>query len=298
MKKLFKNGILFLILVIIINLLTYNFISKPVLFQGYFISKGELKENRRYLMGDSHAGVIQQKDLDKIGTLNFGFNSESFFDAYNKLNFLIKNDLADTILLCIDDHTLSRYREWWTNRTRSIYYADYQHYKQYYPTNRVDFLLNKYISFYLPLMQTKHSKILKAHVTSLITGVKPRNWDNFDFSTSTIENRIFKSKERIETQYPDSISSKRLEQCLNEMIELCQTNKIVLIGIKFPLTREFVNELGDRSYKADSVFEARGLEIFDYKYVFADSTSYFRDQDHLNYKGSEEFIRLLKRDLK
>jgi hypothetical protein len=80
------------------------------------------------------------------------------------------------------------------------------------------------------------------------------------------------------------------------MISLCEQEDITLIGVKFPLTREFYEELGDRSYGADSIFMAHHLTVYDYKSIFLDSISYFRDQDHLNNKGSELFTALFLKE--
>jgi hypothetical protein len=79
--------------------------------------------------------------------------------------------------------------------------------------------------------------------------------------------------------------------------DLCTSEEINLVGIKFPLTREFYEELGSRSYGADSVLQSHGYPVLDYKTEFVDSCSYFRDQDHLNHRGSKMFVDQLRRDL-
>lgn len=245
-------------------------------------------------MGDSHANAVRQSDLDSLRITNFAFDTESYFDVYNKLHYLIQNHKVDTVYLCVDNHTLSKYRQSWTNRSRSIYYADYENFNSYYPIKRIDFFLKKYFSFYFPLFETKNSKILQAHIKSLISGVKPNDFKNFDFSIIPHERRVERSKNRIKLQFPDEQQSELLTKCLIEMIELCRSEEIELIGVKFPVTKEYFNELGDRSYKADSVFISKNLPVFDFTPAFIDSCNYFRDQDHLNFKGSSEFVKLFQ----
>ncbi len=295
-KRIIQNCLLFAVLAILINMAAYQFLAKPVLFRDYFIPKKNLNKFTNFMMGDSHAGVIQQQDLNALGITNFSFNSESYFDVYNKLNHLIRNHSVDTIYLCVDDHTLSLYRQYWTNAQRSIYFSDYQHYKRYYKTNLRQFLYKKYISIHLPFFDTSHSLILRKRVGALLKREKTRNYDNYDFSKVPVEQRLRRSQQRINTQYPGPEISESLSRCLVEMISLCEQEDITLIGVKFPLTREFYEELGDRSYGADSIFKAHHLSVYDYKRIFLDSISYFRDQDHLNLKGSELFTELFLKE--
>jgi len=291
-KRIFKNCLLFAILAVLINIAVYQFLAKPVLFRDYFIPKKNLDKFSNFMMGDSHARVIQQQDLNAMGITNFSFDSESYFDVYNKLHYLIGNHSVDTIYLCVDDHTLSRYRQYWTNAHRSIYFSDYQYYKQYYRINLRNFLYKKYISIHLPLFDTSHSLILRKRVAAMLKGEKPRSYGNSDFSNVPVEQRIRRSQQRIKTQYPGPEVSEPLTLCLKEIITICENENICLIGVKFPLTREFFEELDDRSYGADSIFMAHHLTVFDYKGIFLDSISYFRDQDHLNIKGSGLFMEL------
>ena len=84
-----------------------------------------------YFVGDY--STDRQQDLNALGITNFSFDSESYFDVYNKLNYLIRNHSVETIYLCVDDHTLSHYRQYWTNGQHSIYFSDYQDYKRWTP---------------------------------------------------------------------------------------------------------------------------------------------------------------------
>jgi hypothetical protein len=293
-----RNCLLFAVLTVILNTLAFYFLAEPVLYKGYVLPKQELREHSSFMMGDSHAGVIRQQDLDRLNTTNFAFNSESYFDVYNKLHYLSDRFRVDTLYLCVDNHTLSMYRQSWTNRARSIYFSDFKHYTDYYNISRRDYILKKYLYFRFPLFDTSHSKVLKEKIGSVLRGEKPGNYDTYDFSKVAVERRIERSRQRISTQFPEEPASVLLTGCLEEIISLCRAEEIVLIGVKFPLTREFYEELGDRSYKADSIFELHHLPVLDYSRVYLDSISYFRDQDHLNHKGSAKFVRLMESDIR
>jgi hypothetical protein len=296
-ERVFRNCLLFIVVAMALNLLAYQFLVKQVLYEDYILSRNQLNEFSNYLLGDSHAEVIRQQDLDFIHTTNFAFSSDSYFDVYNKLHYLVKNHKVDTVYLCVDDHTLSMYRQSWTNRYRSIYYGDYKHYGSYYNTDPVDFISKKYISFYFPFLATQHADVIKAYLWSVIQGRKPANHDNYNFSEVAVEQRIERSEARINIQYAEEEPSELLTSCLNEIIDICRSEGITLFGVKFPLTYEFVNALGDRSYNADSIFMMNSLKVYDFKDSFIDSCSYFRDQDHLNFKGSERLIEVWKKAL-
>ena len=296
--RLVQNILLFAFLALLVNILAFHFLAEPVLYKGYVLSGQHLREQSNFMMGDSHAGVICQQDLSSVNICNFAFDSESYFDVYNKLHYLTENHAVDTLYLCVDNHTLSMYRQSWTNRSRSILFSDFKHYTDYYRSDRLNYFLKKHIYFRFPLFDTSHSRILKDKIASMLRGEKPRTYENFDFSEVPVEKRLERSRQRISIQYPEERASDLLISCLNEIIAHCESEEIVLVGVKFPLTREFYQELGDRSYKADSLFTARGLLVLDYSRVFLDSISYFRDQDHLNNRGSEKFVSLLEADIR
>jgi len=296
-KRILRNCLLFVVLALLLNTLVYYVLAEPVLYKDYVLSKQQLGKHSNFLMGDSHAGVIRQQDLDRLNMTNFAYNSESFFDVYNKLHYLTDKFRVDTLYLCVDDHTLSMYRQSWTNRARSIFFSDFKHYAQYYNITRLDYFLKKYVYLRFPLFDTSHSKVLKEKIGYMLRGEKPRTYDNFNFAEIPVERRVERSKQRISTQYPSEEASALLQDCLDKIISHCEAEDIILIGVKFPLTKEFYQELGDRSYHADSMFMLHDLPVMDYSRVYLDSLSYFRDQDHLNHKGSEKFVRLLESDI-
>lgn len=294
MKKFVKDILLFSLALIGINFLAYRFIAEPLLYKGYFKHKQEMKPYRSFLLGDSHAKAIRQVDLENLSIFNFAYDTDSYFDTALKLKYLIRNNLADTIYLCTDNHTLSHYRESWTNRSRSLYYADYNEYKQYYGISPRNFRIAKYIYIHLPLLNTENSKLFRKYIGNIIQGNKMRNYDNFDISTVPHENLVNSSLRRVNTQFPGNKQSEKLVQTLDEMLEICKLNNIVVYGIKYPLTREYINAMGDKSYKADSVMLSKNYKVFDFTNAFPDSTHFFRDQDHVNYKGSEEFVKYIQ----
>lgn len=298
MKKFLKNILLFIMAFLLMNVLAYFILAKPTIMKGYFLSHKHLSKYNSFLLADSHGKAIRQSDLDASGICNFSYDSDSYFDILVKVNYLIENYQIDTLYLTVDDHSLSQYRERWTNRRRSIYYAGYKHFNEFYKTSLPEFLFKKYVEFYTPLFSTGNAIVFRRYIESKISGKDLSNYENFDFSDEKHLQRLKRSRERIKIQYPSDQSSEFLQKCLAEIVSLCQKNNIEIIGIKFPLTSEFIDELGDKSYHAERFLREKGYSIIDLKHSLANHTSYFRDQDHLNHEGSKHFMQLIKEELK
>ena len=96
-------------------------------------------------------------------------------------------------------------------------------------------------------------------------------------------------------QFPTKNKSLKLEKTLMEIIDLCKTNGIELIGLKFPVSKTYLKIVGQRNYGADQLFISNGLKVIDQESTFIDNDGYFGDQDHLNPKGGEAFVEKLLR---
>ena len=94
-------------------------------------------------------------------------------------------------------------------------------------------------------------------------------------------------------QFPTDRKSRKLKSSLLDIIRVCQINKITLIGLKFPLSASYINALDTKNFGADELFESKGLSVKNMKSAFLEHPEYFADQDHLNYKGSEIFTKIL-----
>ena len=296
MKRFFLNLLFFFLVFLAVNVMAFFVLARPTIMKDYVLPGKQLKKYHRFLMADSHGKAIRQCDLDAAGICNFSYDSDSYYDMLVKVNYLINNFQVDTIFLTVDDHTLSKYREKWTNRRRSIYYSTPGVYTRFYKISRVEFFFKKYFEYYTPLFSTGNAKVFRAYIESKISGKELPNYENFDISkeAASLPGR---SKERVEMQYPSDQPSGFLQGCLAELVKLCRENSVEIVGIKFPLTDAFISELGGRSFHADRFLKEKGYPVIDLKNSLSNHTSYFRDQDHLNYTGSKHFVDLLKEQL-
>lgn len=292
MKLFSLNILLFLTCGILLNFLAYIFIAKSVLYRNYYPPIKELKTYKCFLLSDSHGNAIEKKDLSELGIYNFSFDGDSYKDMILKLNFLINNANPETIFITVDDHSLSPYREQMSNRSRSISLCNKPIYIQLYGGNNIKYMFEKYINPYFPLLNTNNSKLfysyIYSHVVSLIKS-KNHNESIEKFSNLTSEQKIKASQNRVEYQFPQKEFSTTLRDTLKQIILMSRKNAINLIGIKFPLTKNYIDALGLKSYNADGFAKNQGLKILDFKKIFMNKDHLFKNQDHLNKFGSKRF---------
>jgi hypothetical protein len=283
MRKFLINTILFLIILIAINIGLYILANK-IYYSSY--KQYQLNYNS-YLLGDSH-GIPLGQSLKDYGIYNFSAESDSYIDMKRKLNFLIKNTSVDTIFITIDDHTLSPYREKLNNADRSVFFATMDDYD-----NIFTYVKEKALSK-MPFFQPKTSSILKAYfyaqVKSFIrkSTVKKREPNEWALLKSVKRKEL--AQNRYLKQFPTKESSNLLKATLLDIVAKCKKHKITLIGIQFPLSKEYINALGNTSYGAVSLFKSLEIKTIDFTKLFENQTSYFKDQDHLNKDGSKAFM--------
>jgi len=283
------------------NILKFSIII--LLFNGtlFLFTNGEYyKEYKKYpdkifnkfILSDSH-GLPMRTFPEKYNVFNLSAGSDSYLDMERKISYLLINKYkVDTIFITVDDHTLSPYRERTNNLDRSaIYYASSIDYE-----NQYEFLINKYFKYYLPIFQPKTRSLVKSYLQSKLKVKNLSNKNSFYdkvWSNFPKDERIDLSEKRLKMQFPTDRKSRKLKSSLLDIIRVCQINKITLIGLKFPLSASYINALDTKNFGADELFESKGLSVKNMKSAFLEHPEYFADQDHLNYKGSEIFTKIL-----
>lgn len=242
-----------------------------------------------YLLADSH-GIPLADILEIVDVYNFSEHSESYLDMERKLDFLIQKSSVKTIWLSVDDHTLSPSRESLNNLDRSVFYASKEEF-----SSQGEFFKEKYLEYYLPFLNPKYALVIKNFLVNELLnpskwgGGKRVPWEKLDDLTQRR-----KSDERI-LQYFEGVNpSENLLESLKRIISKCKAHNIEIIGIRFPLTEEYLEAKGDLSYNADSLFIAQGLKVLDFDSLYLGKDDLFRDQDHLDAEGGEDFAKILK----
>ncbi|WP_152286635.1 hypothetical protein [Flavicella marina] len=284
MIKFIKQVLLFTLIIIIINMILNHYGNK-IYLKSY--AKYSLNYNS-YILADSH-GLGLGNNFEKHGVYNFYGASDSYFDMKKKLNFLIKNTTVDTIYISVDDHTLSKYREKKNNLDRSVIYSTPQDYESYF-----QYLKDKLI-FNIVFLQPKKRTLLKKYFYSTLKNSNIKHNSNTSWSNKSLVEKLESSNGRFKGQFNSPTGSKNLKKTLFEIIDICRINNIELIGIKFPLSKTYLEILGDKSYGASDVFILKNLKIIDAKNRFINNDNFFLDQDHVNEKGGLELINFIRK---
>jgi len=279
----------FLLILLGINILLYA-ASKKVYLGSYH--NYSLNFNS-YLFADSHGRALDNI-TEKYGIYNFSAGSDSYFDMYRKIEFLIEKTSIDTIYITVDDHTLSSYREKANNLDRSHIFTTPKVHSNYY-----DFVKIRYLKNYVVLFQPRTRSVIRHYIISKIRNLVLGNQQNdnvdkeMNWEQLSAAERLKKSNNRLQYQYQSDLASSKLHQSLVDIMNTCKANNIVLIGVKFPLSSEYDEILGDITYGADNILKSEGFKVVDYKKVFINQNRLFANQDHLNKDGSYKFVEML-----
>jgi len=288
MKKFGYNIFFFLAIILLFNGILFLFAFSKY-HKGY--KKRPDKSFDTFILSDSH-GLPLGKFSEKYNVFNFSDGSDSYFDMKRKILFLLENEYnVNTIYITVDDHSLSLYRENINNLDRSSAYSLPNEYNSYY-----EYIKLKYIEYYFPIFQPKIATLFKFYLKDKMKAICQPNRNSLrekDWIYLSEYEKTNNAKNRMKLQFPSDNKSFRLEKALLEIIYLCKTHGIKLIGVKFPLSNTYSKVLGNRGYGADELIAAKGLKVIDKKEIFIDNPEYFRNQDHLNTKGAKVFSKIL-----
>ena len=278
MKKFILKILLFSIFLLIINV-----IFKDIMDRIYFNEYYQIDvEKEHYLLADSHGGVIGSFENEKI--YNFSNGGDSYLDMKNKLNFLINYTKVRTIIITADDHTLSPYRETSNNSDRSAFFKSREDFPNY-----VEFIKEKYFFPNLVLLEPKYGVLLNNYFKSFVLPSLQT-----DKSWNMLSERVKKQKslDRFKDQFVYAKPSPILEKELLEIIKISKENGIEIIGIKFPLSKQYKEVLGAKSFYADSLLLKNKIKIYNFNNLNFENDEFFHDQDHLNETGAKVFKKI------
>jgi len=284
MKKFILNIFYLLFIVLLFNIVLFIFANDNY-YKGY--AEFPDKKFRAFLMADSH-GMPIGKNSDYYKVYNFSANSDSYFDMKKKISYLLENGYrVNKIYLTVDNYALSPYRDKQNNSDKSIIYSSKKDFK---------YFKEKYLKYYFPIFQLKLNSLLKLYLEDKIAkkiNPQDRRGNNIIWDKLSEVEKDKRALDRIEGQFPSKNKSEKLEKTLLEIIKLCKTNRIELIGVKFPLSNSYLKLSSNKNYGADQIFKSNHLKVMDYSSIYKNQEKYFGDQDHLNPNGGKEFVKVL-----
>ena len=295
-----------------LNLMAYLFIIYPVYYEEYIVDANRLKGYDTFIFSDSHGWSLTKNSidnkirLDSLGIFNFSYGSDSYYDIYIKLNYLLQNNVnIDTVLVTADDHMISYYRQNSNNVNRSVVMATPSTFKDSYNQSILYYLIRKYLFRFFPMIKASNSQLMKKFLTHNIKTNIRTNFAGEDSSKTTSlssnwSNTVDKKTvaiNRLKTVFPKDSYSQSLKSCLIEIISLSKKHDITVIGVKFPLTREFVESTAYHDYNVESIFKKRGCRVLNAQKILYDQEEMFANQDHVNNRGGKIFIHYLRNNI-
>ncbi len=285
MKKFLKNCSKLLVLFLLINLILLLIVTP-----GYYLPYEKYKPDfSTYILSDSH-GLAINDYAEEFGIYNFSAASDSYSDMLRKLNYLISNNKkVDQIILTIDDHVLTPYRDKHNNNDRSIVYespselfSNYSNFKEW---------LQRYVVLLNPKARDYLASFFKSEVKKIIQkndSNKNQLWSEMDLSS-----RQKIALERYNLQFNYQTSSETMKAYFKKIIYLCEKNDISVVGIRYPLSKVYLDLVDRNDEEIESLIDELNIKVIDFKYAFKNNSDYFFNQDHLNRKGGKALSILI-----
>lgn len=288
MKKFLFEIFIFIVILLLFNFLIF-FSTKPLYNESVYLNmvKKADENSSVFILSDSHGLSLIDEDLNKSGISNLSFGSDSYSDMLEKTRYLINNFNVKKIVITVDAHTLSKYRENSNNNDQSTLLND--------PVRG----LASFLYRYLPLCNYRYRDLFKGY---LLSKFKPNKQDQSPLEAERAEDEDTAADyelawKRYQYQFPTKTSSISLQSDFQKIIDLCIENNVILIGIRYPLSKLYQGIVGDFDYGAKELAKSRGLKILDYEKIYSEYGEYFADPDHLNYTGGKILTEKLLQDL-
>lgn len=290
MNKFIKTIMYFTLSYILLNLVFYLIVVKPAMFEKYIWNEKDINEYNLILVSDSHGAFIQDVP-NEYGIFNLSSNGDNYHDMYLKIKYF-SNKLSrqDTILLSIDNHQLSSYRDGPGNIDKNIIYSkDLSKISSSYLTN--NHYYSSYVK-YLPFLNVHISRDIQKYIYFYFSLNEMSDPDISYSKLDDYKEGVF-CKNRFNEQFNNGSQSEDQKKYLKKIIEYCKKNEFVLIGIKFPITQAYWNMIEEYNYGADTILMDNNVPVIDMHSIFFKKKEYFKDQDHLNLLGGNFFCAQL-----
>ncbi len=288
MKRFLFNCIVFSLLLIILNLMVFGLLLFHTYYEPEFHLRKKLKTYRPevILLGDSHAGILNQDDLFPV--INLGIGSDSYQDMYVKARYCLerKIPLKKVIIQC-DPHCFTAYRTDMHNKGRTIVISSYQAYKEVgFAENWFDYQVQA-IGTYLPIFRPSLSELTFRKAIDILEGENQQLIGESIWPLTSYDARALQSKARFQVQYGAPIE-RELAASFLRTVELCRQHNIEVVGLRTPLdpTYNALIPADQEIGKYCEILDSAQIEVLDFS-TFFQSSNFFWDQDHVNSRGSQ-----------
>ncbi len=288
MRLFIKHILIFLIPVLLANLLFIPWVKRNTGAETYLENVVHISSDiDTIILADSHGTVLDDDILKGTHIANLSYGSDSYSDMYQKLLYVSKRQRIKRVIITADRHTLSRHRESSNNNYLSAQLESY---------NSLGYKLLQV----LPLFDSRNVAIFQEYLLSKLGNHIDRlsgqeQEENIPWEKDP--ERYQRATRRVAYHFPSSEISPLLTDALSDIITYCQEHNIELIGLMYPLTREYYEALEGRDMGAAEILKKAEIPVIQKDTVYIDSPELFINQDHLNSHGGSEFTRLLLGDI-
>jgi len=241
------------------------------------------------VLADSHGTRLDDKALAASGIANLSAGSDSYDDMLNKLRYAMDHYPLKLVVISADGHGMSRYREFTNNGDNSGLLVGGSG-------------LLAAAHRYLPIIDARRRDLFKGSLSASIGRLLSSKAKVASSSPSLAwkdkPNRSELASRRAGTQFSFSEPSTVLRDTLLEIVALCKARGITLVGLKFPLSGDYLKAIAGKDYGADAALKSAGVAVLDHESRYRERDELFEDQDHLNTSGGSIFTRLLLDELK
>ena len=304
MRKFLLDFAIVLFLLLVLNVIIYQFIIYPLVYEKYEEPSEHLTNSsayKDYILADSHGWeltkhkdyIIERFKSDSI--FNFSYASDSYGDILVKLHWLINNNIEiDQIVLSLDDHMISKRSN---NRNRTIIYSNAKLHKEIYNVSPFKYYYY-YVKKYLPLFNASNQKLiveyLKAKlIVNDIAYQEPWSSQNNAVKKKAVNRRLrtFFPKNKFEV-------NELLNENLQQIVELCDKNNISILGLKFPLDSVMIHEMERKFYldSVETIFNKMNVnsKILNFQRSLSNANMFY-DADHINIVGADSLsVNIIK----
>jgi len=289
-KRFIRDASIFLLGLLVLNLLVFLVVDPLGRDDGYLARVQDAPPGSLgIVLADSHGTRLDDEALRAAGIANLSAGSDSYGDMLSKLRYAAERHPLKLVVVTADGHCMSKYREFTNNGEKSGLLVGGSG-------------LKAALRRYLPLVDPKRRDLFKGSLSAkagrLLSREKKAAVVAPSLPWKDKPNRRELSLRRAGTQFTFSEPSEALKKTLLEIAAFCEARGIALVGIKYPLSGDYLEATGGKDYGAAAALRAAGVPVLDHEALYADQDELFEDQDHLNPEGGAAFTRLLVEELR
>ena len=269
---------------------------------------------RVVLFGDSRVAFNFSRRELPPEIYNFGHPGEALRPLYLRAEHALREKPSiKVVVIQIDDHVLSQYRDDRYEFAKQLAFATYNDIAEAYPIDRPTWF-EQYVLEKIPLLDKEQRRLLMqvmiADARHSLTGKRItraiyldrcndfKHSDEGSWVKLSEKQRTDAALEQVKRKLV-AVLQPHLRDVFDKFVALVKARNLKLVGIRTPMVPEFIE--GGKSVDMHALHKYfAGLpfdRILDYTDIFHDRPELFTDPDHLNLAGAALLSRRLYSDI-